>query len=48
MSDGSVIGAATPVYLNGNESKKASEEEISAMRAAMRSFCRNYKKYQSS
>ena len=26
MSDGSVIGAATPIYLNGNETKKASEK----------------------
>ena len=36
MSDGSVIGAATPIYVNGNEPKKASEKEVSAMRAAMR------------
>lgn len=36
MSDGSVIGAATPIYLQGGEIKKASEKEISAMRAAMR------------
>ena len=37
MSDGSVIGAATPIYVNGNKPKKASEKEVSAMRAAMRS-----------
>lgn len=37
MSDGSVIGAATPIYLQGGEIKKAGEKEMSAMRAAMRS-----------
>lgn len=37
MSDGSVIGAATPVYLQNGEAKKAGEKEISAMKAAMRS-----------
>ena len=44
MSDGSVIGAATPVYLNGNEPKKAGEKEVSAMRAAMRSSAETTKK----
>ncbi|WP_300369960.1 NfeD family protein [Brachyspira sp.] len=44
MSDGSVIGAATPVYLNGNEPKKAGEKEISAMRAAMRASAESSKK----
>ena len=44
MSDGSVIGAATPVYLNGNEPKKAGEKEVSAMRAAMRSSAESSKK----
>ena len=44
MSDGSVIGAATPVYLNGNEIRKASEKEISAMRAAMRASAETSKK----
>ena len=44
MSDGSVIGAATPIYLNGNETKKASEKEISAMRAAMRASAEITKK----
>ena len=37
MADGSVIGAATPVYLQGGSATKASEKEVSAMRAAMRS-----------
>jgi len=37
MSDGSVIGAATPVYLKKGGIEKASEKEVSAMRAAMRS-----------
>lgn len=37
MSDGSVIGAATPVYLQNGEMKKAGEKELSAMKAAMRS-----------
>ena len=44
MSDGSVIGAATPVYLNGNEPKKAGEKEVSAMRAAMRASAETTKK----
>ena len=44
MSDGSVIGAATPVYLNGDEVKKAGEKEVSAMRAAMRSSAETTKK----
>lgn len=44
MSDGSVIGAATPIYLNGNEPKKASEKEVSAMRAAMRASAESSKK----
>lgn len=44
MSDGSVIGAATPIYLNGNEPKKASEKEVSAMRAAMRATAESSKK----
>lgn len=44
MSDGSVIGAAAPVYLNGDEPKKASEKEVSAMRAAMRSSAETTKK----
>ena len=44
MSDGSVIGAATPIYLNGNEVKKAGEKEISAMRAAMRASAETTKK----
>lgn len=44
MSDGSVIGAATPVYLNGNEPKKAGEKEVSAMRAAMRASAEASKK----
>lgn len=37
MSDGSVIGAATPVYLKDGGIEKAGEKEVSAMRAAMRS-----------
>ena len=44
MSDGSIIGAATPVYMKGNEIEKASEKEISAMRAAMRSSAERSKK----
>ncbi|WP_295160416.1 NfeD family protein [uncultured Brachyspira sp.] len=44
MSEGSVIGAATPVYLNGGEPKKAGEKEISAMRAAMRASAESTKK----
>ncbi len=44
MSDGSIIGAATPVYLQGGEPKKASEKEVSAMRAAMRASAENSKK----
>lgn len=44
MSDGSIIGAATPVYMKGNTIEKASEKEISAMRAAMRSSAERSKK----
>lgn len=44
MSDGSIIGAATPVYMKGNEIEKAGEKEISAMRAAMRSSAERSKK----
>ena len=44
MSDGSIIGAATPVYMKGNEIEKASEKEISTMRAAMRSSAERSKK----
>ena len=44
MSDGSIIGAATPIYLQGGEPKKASEKEVSAMRAAMRASAENSKK----
>ena len=44
MSDGSIIGAATPVYMKGNSIEKASEKEISAMRAAMRSSAEISKK----
>ena len=44
MSDGSVIGAATPVYLNGGQPQKAGEKEISAMRAAMRASAESTKK----
>ncbi len=44
MSDGSIIGAATPVYMKGNSIEKASEKEISAMRAAMRSSAERSKK----
>ena len=44
MSDGSIIGAATPVYMKGSEIEKASEKEISAMRAAMRSSAERSKK----
>ena len=44
MSDGSIIGAATPIYMKGNEIEKAGEKEISAMRAAMRSSAERSKK----
>lgn len=44
MSDGSIIGAATPVYMKGDEIEKAGEKEISAMRAAMRSSAERTKK----
>lgn len=44
MSDGSIIGAATPVYMKGDEIEKAGEKEISAMRAAMRSSAERNKK----
>lgn len=44
MSDGSIIGAATPVYMKGDTIEKASEKEISAMRAAMRSSAERSKK----
>lgn len=44
MSDGSIIGAATPVYMKGDEVEKAGEKEISAMRAAMRSSAERTKK----
>lgn len=44
MSDGSIIGAATPVYMKGNTIEKAGEKEISAMRAAMRSSAERSKK----
>lgn len=44
ISDGSIIGAATPVYMKGNSIEKASEKEISAMRAAMRSSAERSKK----
>lgn len=44
MSEGSVIGAATPVYMQGTDIKKASEKEVSAMRAAMRSSAEISKK----
>ena len=44
MSDGSIIGAATPVYMKGGNIEKASEKEISAMRAAMRSSAERSKK----
>ena len=44
MSDGSIIGAATPVYMKGNEIERAGEKEISTMRAAMRSSAERSKK----
>lgn len=44
MSDGSIIGAATPVYMKGDDIEKAGEKEISAMRAAMRSSAERNKK----
>ena len=44
MSDGSIIGAATPVYMKGGNIEKAGEKEISAMRAAMRSSAERSKK----
>ena len=37
MSDGSLIGAATPIYIKDGKIEKAGEKEVSVMRAAMRS-----------
>ena len=44
MSSGSIIGAATPVYMKDGKIEKASEKEVSAMRAAMRSSAERTKK----
>lgn len=44
MSSGSIIGAATPIYLKDGKIEKASEKEVSAMRAAMRSSAERTKK----
>ncbi len=44
MSSGSIIGAATPIYLKDGKIEKASEKEVSAMRAAMRSSAERIKK----
>ena len=44
MSFGSIIGAATPIYLKDGKIEKASEKEVSAMRAAMRSSAERIKK----
>jgi len=44
MADGSVIGAATPVFINGQSMEKAPEKVVSAARASWRSAAEAHKK----